>query len=686
MTGSSRLAHDLPRRTGLGLALLLLTCGGARGQDSVPSTPGGNDALSPYDATTLETRYVVDAAPLTTSWGRAWWVAPVLKATREINPLYRTNILGAAAVSPTFKTGVAFTPTNFALWSAAGAGVHPTANTAPGSVSIGGFDQQWALAFCDFALNPTNVVAATVGRDDAQPARWYVRRVHAVSSRFTSGSADTSTLSIGSVSPDGRVYIRADNFNTLPATSTRISGDNILSFSLGALASPPSSVNTLFLNAGVNSAGNTGATTYIVRNDAAPHNTPSNAYFDATGNAYALIFDVRAFFRAGSTTGDLTAATTSHRPAGSVGHRGNPSYAPISPLGGVGTVAALAKPSAGGSAAPVNLLAAFAVNSSGSSVPAVVAGSARSFAIPSPLSVPGFTANTSGLASFQQYLSQETFRGANGQVGVGQNALGQLVLAAVASDPTADDFVAVVTATGPSTSSWSVAAYPGMSVLNGQDGVPIGAIQSPDATFSAPAVDLLGNVYFTATWTPTGQPSTTGLFKAVNTPDGYQLEKILSVGDSFTGLNSARVATVSAITLSDADSLASGAFHSSSLLQQQSPGATTSDPTDAKAAGGLIVNVILTYNNAGTPEGYDAVLMLMPQVPGATPPCPADFDHSGAIEVADLFGFLDAWFVQFGMSEPPTLSADFIDDGEVNVADLFAFLDAWFAAFGTNCP
>ena len=64
---------------------------------------------------------------------------------------------------------------------------------------------------------------------------------------------------------------------------------------------------------------------------------------------------------------------------------------------------------------------------------------------------------------------------------------------------------------------------------------------------------------------------------------------------------------------------------------------------------------------------------------------PADFDHSGA-SGHDLFGFLDAWFVQFGMSRPPTLSADFIDDGEVNVADLFAFLDAWFATFGTNCP
>ena len=127
-------------------------------------------------------------------------------------------------------------------------------------------------------------MAATVGRDDAQPARWYVRRVHAVSSQFTSGSADHLDP-VDRRRFARRARLHADNFNAP-------SGD------VGPhqrRQHPPRSVwarwrrrrqaSTLFLNAGVNSAGNTGATTYIVRNDTAPHNTPSNAYFDATGNA-----------------------------------------------------------------------------------------------------------------------------------------------------------------------------------------------------------------------------------------------------------------------------------------------------------------------------------------------------------------------------------------------------------------
>ena len=52
--------------------------------------------------------------------------------------------------------------------------------------------------------------------------------------------------------------------------------------------------------------------------------------------------------------------------------------------------------------------------------------------------------------------------------------------------------------------------------------------------------------------------------------------------------------------------------------------------------------------------------------------------------VADLFGFLDAWFAQFNTSGP-ALSADFNHDSTVTVADLFGFLDAWFAQSGFSC-
>ena len=61
-------------------------------------------------------------------------------------------------------------------------------------------------------------------------------------------------------------------------------------------------------------------------------------------------------------------------------------------------------------------------------------------------------------------------------------------------------------------------------------------------------------------------------------------------------------------------------------------------------------------------------------------PIPCDFDGSGAVGVADLFGFLDTWFTEFA-TPGAGLGSDFNYDGGVGVADLFQFLDCWFANF-----
>jgi hypothetical protein len=52
--------------------------------------------------------------------------------------------------------------------------------------------------------------------------------------------------------------------------------------------------------------------------------------------------------------------------------------------------------------------------------------------------------------------------------------------------------------------------------------------------------------------------------------------------------------------------------------------------------------------------------------------CPADFDCSRELEVADIFAFLNAWFA----ADPRT---DFDGVSGLQVADIFAFLNAWFA-------
>lgn len=54
------------------------------------------------------------------------------------------------------------------------------------------------------------------------------------------------------------------------------------------------------------------------------------------------------------------------------------------------------------------------------------------------------------------------------------------------------------------------------------------------------------------------------------------------------------------------------------------------------------------------------------------PPCAADFNGNGTLEVADIFAFLNAWF-----AGSPAANFDGING--LQVADIFAFLNAWFA-------
>lgn len=55
-----------------------------------------------------------------------------------------------------------------------------------------------------------------------------------------------------------------------------------------------------------------------------------------------------------------------------------------------------------------------------------------------------------------------------------------------------------------------------------------------------------------------------------------------------------------------------------------------------------------------------------------SPPCAADFDGNGQLEVPDLFAFLSAWFAHDS-------AADLDGNGAWEVPDVFTFLSAWFA-------
>jgi hypothetical protein len=655
-----------PRRTSHLVTLILAASGAAApalGQDSVASTPGGNDALSPYAAASQRVRYVVDAAAAGTSWGNTVLLAPVLKASRETDPLFRTLILGSGAMSPSYLTNVSFASRNYSVWTTPGQGVHPTSNTPPGTISRTGHEVQFGVAASEFGLTQSGALAALVGFDSATPSRLYVERVAALASRPAAGGEDTATISLGAVDAQGFVALRADNFNTSPSTATRVLGENILRINAPARNT---SVNSLAAFGGANFVSDVAASAFIVSNETTPTNTPTLAPA-ASGAPAAAVFDLASRLRVGSTSANLT-TTTAHLAAGVAGHRGNPTFSPFATLpgssGNIGAVASLARVGT-----KTNTLHVFDL--APGTPPALVAPSRRSYTIPLSLSTPGYLTNPSGNAEFRQYLSQSAFRGGNGQMGLGAAPGGARVMAAVATDPTQGESVVAVRISGE-TAQWSIAAFPGKAVLSGPPpaGAAIGTLTIP-LQASAPAVDLLGNVYFVATWQPSGAvPPRRGVFKAVNLPTGYALELLLSTGQQVAGPNSGRTYTITDLALRDADSVASGAFHAQQLLQQQLPGRTTGDAASINAAGGLSVHAVIEYDNAGQAEAYDAVLVVLP---GGTPapPCAADYDGNGQVQVADIFAFLSAWFA----GEP----AAFNFGGTPGVPAIFAFLSAWFA-------
>ncbi len=650
------------RAVAAALVFLAGTALPALAQDSVSSTPGLSDAMSPYSLQRV--RYVVDLVPLTSSWNNNFAIAPVMKAGADPDPMFPTLILGASSLSADQLLNPAFASVNFSLWTAPGEGVNPEFNSPAGSsVPATTFSRQFGLVFNDLSDRVTDVVGATIGQNSAEPMRLFVTRVQAVNSRVDPTLLDTATLSLGSIDASGNAKLRADPFNA--ADPETIQGENIVRVALGTRNQ--NIINYLRKPLSTNIAGDNAATVYSINNGSVTTNPPTSLPASLAGLPFSLVLDFSNKYRANGALGVST-----HLAANITSHRGNPSFSSITSLGGVGTVGSLARSTTG--AGKVDSINLFGVSAAGAPL-----APARA-TLPVPITAGSFSANASGNAQFLQYLSQVGYRGPSGQVGLGFDpALNAPVAAAVATDPSAGEFVAVARFT-PGTPTWTAAGWVGKPVRSGPSGSIVGTIiAGAPNVFSYPAADLQGNVYFVARYQPSAGAPTTALIKAVNTSgsEPYPLELILAAGQSFTGANSNTLYTIQSLTLSDSDSVASGAFGSAGVLQGLLPGATPAGAADPFSFGGAVVNAQISYTNAGIPENYQAVLFISPRA-ASTPACPGDVNGDGMVGLADIAGITTCW------NQPAACNpgADQSGDGTIGLADIAVVTSNW----ATTCP
>ncbi len=732
-------------------ALVLSLSAGALAQDSVSRNADGGsglpgDAILPWDAARQRVSYVVDLAPLTTSWGTAFGVAPLAKSSRTIGTTRFTFLNGASTISQTIRRGAPYPASSYTLWTAPGGGVEPSHNDAALNTSVprSGTASVFAIGFLDYAdqvISGTpslynQVVGAQVAFDPAQPSRLYVTRVVAAHNSQSAAQVDRSQFGVGSVDAHGNVYFRADSL-TASSSASLLAGENIFRVSLPARAS---SVNLI----DVSGAGDAAASARLVNNGTVTLAAPSCMPVELAGRPLLIGVNLAKQMLHESSPGVVT-GTQAHL-AGAFDHRGNPSFSPV-PLftGSVGTVGMIAKSA---QASKADRLAVIGVDAAGAPV------STRLLAMPPGVNdACDLSSWPVAGAEFRHFDSQVTFRGGNGPVAVGRDQLGRAIVAATVYHGTypggpATPYVAILAARFDPTNanspvSWTPVAWTQTDLLDGKDilgdygadgapgtgdagegdgvldATPIGRIASMSElsvgktgpSLSAPMVDSVGNVYFTASVSLRRQVGqvianeyTHGLVRAVYNPGAfcYSLELVLRVDDVFAGMNSGRSYRVAALGLADADSVASEAPWSQSIgsaAWNASPSGTLA-PRAPHALGGLVLSARVVYDRnadqlfkdptivggdaASVDEAYNVALYL-----GATTaPCLADVDDGSGngvpddgVDISDLLYYL-------GLFQDGDIRGDFDDgsgsgtpDSGVDISDLLYFL----ARFEVGC-
>jgi len=598
----------------------------AAAQDSVSAQQGlPGDAVSPFNTAEQLNTYVVDLQAFSTDWGTQFGIAPLIKSSSSDPMNFFSSLFGPQAASADLRQGVATPFGAYDLWNGQGLGVNDDTNLNQAGTPVNGppSTSQFSVMFEENNAELGNIVTGVVNYDPADPTRLYVARIPAVINE-SAPSQDNASFGLGAIDADGNAVVRADGFGLTPGPAP-VSGSNI--FRVDALARDTSILNDIAGNLLVPNAlvfNDPGASTALIEDDGTTHNTPGQIPESIAGRpVYAgSNFASQYVYEnvAGSTVG-----TGAHLGVSS-DHRGNVHFSKTVVFpGSIGTCTLYGKDVNNDTRVILlwgvdvngNVLGTAALNA-----PATATDNCDATVWPS----------AGAVGEFHHHNSQVAFQGGNGQVSIGQDGAGNIIVATpTQKDGPANDNpegAILVARFDPSdiagTTEWTVAAYneglAGKAILDGPGGTAIGqCVQLAQVTggspagnpegpsYSAPFVDGGGNVWFIGAIETFGMPSDfdLALMRAVYDEDSfcYELEKVVEVGDVFTGQNSGTNYIVNFLDIADSNSIGSEAFWSGNGIQGSWEGQNVSGipASDPRTLQGLVITAEIVYdvNNDG---------------------------------------------------------------------------------------
>jgi len=706
-------------------AIFILAPGAAMAQDSTATLSGlPGDAVSAYQVgagSEQINNYVVDLAPITSSWGGSFSLGPVVKASRSASGQYFDQVIGAQSVSSLFSSGPLARP-SYDLWTTPGQGINSTSNTAPAS-SINAANRsgrQFGLALMEFGFgndgtfgngdDESTVVSALVSFQRRAPSRLFVSRITALTNKPSTAGNGTASLGLGSIDAAGNVHILADSQTMVdPLRLAQREYVRVRS----ATRNP--AVNNQLSDIG----GADAARTDIVRASDTSMTTPAiiPSSIGAGGRAVAIGLDFKSDFifeQAANTT--LT--TKAYLPGAAGSSRGSLTFVPqpFAPVAvgsnNAGTGISLVRTDGNTRTRGINI---FGINTDGSvdatlqlQLP-IIGGQMLD---PTDSWNPGTNfIVTPAVHEFTHYASQTPFRGGTGQVASVVLSTGELLAAAVVTPTsgsivpqTIDNYLVVARVSTGGAATWTTAAHTGNAagaagglskvILgdNGLDGLPntadtgegdgvvdtapgawIGRLarltevfpsQTAGPSISCPAFDLRGNLYFMATValrTNDGSLEYTSALLRGNrdtSNNGYRLELLARLGDVLPGLNSGTSYQIQFMGFADNDSVASGGIFSSNIVQD--------------AIGGLSGSLAAANAQFGSPLSLGALTFRAKIV--------YDIDNDGnyADPSSGASNSPDQAYNVAMVLMPRPILGDFNLDGAISVQDIFDFLAAYF--------